>query len=369
MSIEVAIRRRFPAFTLDIEFACGETGLTALFGPSGTGKTTVINAIAGLLRLDAGRISVAGRVLFDSRAGVFVPPIERRVGYVFQDARLFPHLDVEANIRFGWRRAAARMDEAEIARIVEMLALGALLRRRPAHLSGGEKARVALARALLSNPVILLLDEPLAALDAARKNEILPYLERLRDEGRVPMLYVSHSPEEVARLANEIVLIREGRAIAAGPLFDMLTNLEFGELAGGALYGAVIETTVVRHLLNEGLTMLAFAGGELAVPLMRQPVGSRLRTHIRAEDVMIAREEPRAISANNVLPVMISAFRESDASHVDVRLVCGESALLARITRASFARLALATRERVFAIVKSVTVAPQIKLTGSSELP
>jgi molybdate transport system ATP-binding protein len=366
MTVEVALRHRFGVFALDVAFATGGTGLTALFGPSGAGKTTVINAIAGLFRPEAGRISLNGQILFDSRAGVSIPARLRRVGYVFQDPRLFPHLNVETNIRFGWRRAATRATEAEIARIVEMLGLVALLSRKPIHLSGGEKARVSLARALLANPAILLLDEPLAALDTERKNEILPYLEQLRDEGRVPILYVSHSLDEVSRLANDVVLIREGRLTASGSVFDVLTDLELPD-AGGAPYGAIIETRIARHLPQDGLSVLAFAGGELSIPLLNKPVGMRLRTHIRAEDVMLAREEPRAISANNVLPVQISAFRERPPAHVDVRLSCGDAVLIARITRASFRRLQLKSDEAIFAIVKSVTVAPQVEFLSAGQ--
>jgi molybdate transport system ATP-binding protein len=325
----------------------------------------VINMIAGLLRPDAGWISVNGNVLFDSQAGIWLPARRRRIGYVFQDARLFPHLDVETNIRFGWRRAVTRMPETEVAHIIDMLGLAALLDRKPASLSGGEKSRVAIARALLTSPALLLFDEPLASLDAARKNEILPYIERLRDEGCVPMILVSHLLEEVSRLANNIVFIREGRVIATGSVFDVLTDLELSQVTGGAPYGAVIETMVSRHLAADGLSILAFSGGELTVPLLERTIGTRLRTHIRAEDVMIAREAPRAISANNVLPANISAFREGSPAHVDIRLSCGATVLVARITRASFLRLELKPDEQVFAIVKSVTVAPQIELSNT----
>lgn len=369
MSVEVALRHRLGAFRLDAEFATHSAGLTALFGPSGAGKTTVINAIAGLLRPEAGRISVNRRILFDSEAGISIPARLRRVGIVFQDARLFPHLNVEANIRFGWRRAATRVPEAEVARIVEMMALAALLGRKPIHLSGGERARVSIARALLSDPAILLFDEPLAALDVARKHEILPYFERLRDEGRVPMLYVSHSLDEISRLANDVVLLREGRVIATGSVFDVLTDLQLTEVTRGAPYGAVLETRVARHLPLDGLSVLAFSGGELWVPSLDKAVGIRLRTHIRAEDVIIARDEPRAISANNLLRVKITAFRENSPAHMDVRLLCGPTVLVAHITRASFVRLALQVNDEVIAIVKSVTVAPQVELAVSKGGP
>ena len=359
MSIEIACRHRHRSFELDVAFAVEGPGITALFGPSGAGKTTVINAVAGLLRPDHGRIAIDGRVLFDSAADVWVPPRQRRVGYVFQDARLFPHLSVEKNLRFGWRRAAQRLPESETAQVIEMLGLAPLLRRKPAKLSGGEKGRVALGRALLASPEVLLLDEPLAALDQARKDEILPYLERLRDEGRIPMLYVSHSLDEVSRLANDIVILKSGRVAAAGSVFDVLTDLHLPDFTGSSPYGAVLETTVLRHLPQDGLTILAFPGGELSVPKLQLPESARLRTHIRAEDVMLARERPVAISANNVLPARVAGIRTSDEVHVDVQLRCGASALVARITRASASRLGLHDGMEVFAIVKSVTIAPQ----------
>jgi len=360
MSIEIAVRQRYGKFDLDAAFRVGRNGITALFGPSGAGKTAILNAIAGLLRPDDGRIAINGRVVFDKAAGIFVPPRERRIGYVFQDARLFPHFTVERNLRFGWRRSPNPMPETEVTGIVQLLGLAPLLQRKPANLSGGEKARVALGRALLASPEILLLDEPLAALDAARKNEILPYLERLRDETQLPIIYVSHSLDEVSRLAQKIVILNQGRVAASGTIFDVLTDLRLPDFTGPSPYGAVIETTVARHIASSGLTVLAFAGGELLVPRMEHAIGARLRTHIRAEDVMIAREEPRAISANNVLPAIIGDLRESTPEHVDLRLLCGATPLIARITRASSRRLELDKGLPVFAIVKSVTVAPQI---------
>lgn len=360
MSIEVAVRQGYGSFVLDAAFRVDRNGITALFGPSGAGKTTILNAVAGLLRPEQGRIAVDGCVLFDSTEGVCVPARKRRIGYVFQDARLFPHLTVEQNLRFGWRRSPNPMAQAEITSIVQMLGLAKLLARRPAKLSSGEKARVALGRALLANPAVLLFDEPLAALDASLKNEILPYLERLRDQARLPIIYVSHSLDEVSRLAQEVVILKQGRVAASGSIFDVLTDLRLPDFTGTSPYGAVIETTVARHIEASGLTVLAFAGGELVVPLMERAVGAELRTHIRAEDVMIAREEPRAISANNILTATIEGLRESTPGHIDIRLLCGPTLLVARITRASHARLELCEGLAVFAIVKSVTVVPNI---------
>ena len=322
MSIDVAFAHRCGDFALDVAFEAHNTGITALFGPSGAGKTTIIRALAGLIRPEHGRIAVNGRVLSDSNVGIWVPAHARRTGYVFQDGRLFPHLTVEANLRFGWRRAAIVLPEKDVSRITAMLGLEPLLGRKPAQLSGGERSRVAIGRALLAAPEFLLLDEPLAALDVERKQEIFPYLERLRDEQRLPIVYVSHSLHEVARLADTIVLLRAGRVLASGPLFDLLTDLEFGELAGANPYGTVLQAKVERHLVEDGLSLLAFAGGELAVATLSRPAGSRLRMHIRAEDIILARERPRAISANNILPVTIAAVRESPPQHVDVRLSC-----------------------------------------------
>ncbi|HTK80186.1 MAG TPA: molybdenum ABC transporter ATP-binding protein [Rhizomicrobium sp.] len=362
MSIDIEVRHAFGDFALHANFQVG-TGLTALFGPSGSGKTTTINAIAGLLRPEYGRIVLNGRTVFDSNAGIFVPSRDRRVAYVFQEARLFPHMTVETNLRFGWRRAPSRLTEPEIHRIVELLGLESLLARRPRNLSGGERSRVALGRALLSSPEILLLDEPLAALDAARKAEILPYLEHLRDSVRLPILYVSHSLEEVSRLADQVVVMQRGRSVASGTVFDVLTDLALPDVTGAAPYGTVFDAEIRDHHAADGITILDFAGGILVVPLLSRPIGMRLRVRVAAEDVMLAIEEPVQISANNILAGSITDIRTTER-HADVRLLCGQTPFVARITRASRERLSLAAGMRVFAIVKSVTVAPQIDPLG-----
>jgi molybdate transport system ATP-binding protein len=352
MSVEIALRHSFGAFALDIAFKIERPGVTALFGSSGAGKTSVINAIAGLLRAREGRIVIEDRVVLDTDTGVFVPPQQRRTGYVFQDARLFPHMSVADNLRFGWRRTPNRIGEDGIARIVDLLGLGPLLQRAPKALSGGEKSRVALGRALLSAPDLLLLDEPLAAIDAARRSEILPYLARLRDETRLPMIYVSHAVDEVARLADEIVVIRDGRVEAQGSVFDLLTKID-GSIP---TLGAVLDARVEAHRSSEGLSVLDFDGGQFIVSQITRDTGSRVRVRIRAEDILLAREEPHAISANNVLPAVVSALRAGGGRQVDVQIACGATKLVARITQASAARLALAPGVPVFAIIKSVIV-------------
>lgn len=357
MSIEIAIAHEFGGFDLDMRFRIEEKGVTALFGPSGAGKTSVVNAIAGLIHPRKGRIVLNGNVMLDSDARVSIPAHKRRIGYVFQDARLFPHMSVEDNLRFGWRRAPERAGEEEFAHIVMLLGLEYLLSRKPAKLSGGEKGRVALGRALLSSPELLLLDEPLAALDEPRKAEILPYLERLRDEARVPMLYVSHSLDEVTRLADHVVVMKAGKVIAQGEIFDLLSDLKFAAISGVPSYGAVLDAKIVAHR-EDGLTSLSFAGGELIVGRLARPVGARLRVRIRAEDIMLALEEPKAISANNVIAAVIAALEKSGETQADIQLTAGSAKLVARITQASAARLGLAPGMHVFAIVKSVIVAP-----------
>jgi len=350
MTLEVSLCHRRGAFTLDVSFAAGGR-VTALFGPSGSGKTSLVNAVAGLLKPDKGRIALDGHLLSDSAQGIFRAPETRRIAVVFQDARLFPHLSVMDNLLFGWRRAPEPAARAEIDHVVDLLGLGAHLARRPHGLSGGEKSRVALGRALLASPRLLLLDEPLAALDAARREEILPYLERLARAGSLPMLYVSHSVEEVARLADEIVVLKDGRVVVQGPVFDLLTDVD--QIAGIAPLGAVFEATVAGH--RDGLRLLAFDGGSLAVKRLPRELGARLRVRLRAEDIMLAREEPRAISANNVLSCTIAAMR-THGTEADIQLLCGATRIVARITEASRARLSLEPGLSVFAIVKSVTV-------------
>ena len=276
---------------------------------------------------------------------------------MFQDSRLFPHLSVESNLRFGWRRVPDRADEKEFGQIVELLQLRPLLARRPARLSGGEKSRVALGRALLARPRLLLLDEPLAALDAPRKAEILPYLERLRDLERLPMIYVTHSTDEVSRLADDLIVLSGGRLVAQGTVFDLLSDPDLGALVPA--HGAVFPARVESHS-EDGLTELAFSGGRLFVPRLARAPGTLLRVRLHADDVMLARVAPEAISANNVLAVEIVSVHAGSGPQAEVRLRCGEVKLAAHITRASVARLGLVPGQDAFAIIKSVTIDPQL---------
>jgi molybdate transport system ATP-binding protein len=355
MSGGVALRHHFAGFELDAAFAFGDKeGVTALFGASGAGKSTVLNAIAGLLTPEYGRIVLAGETLLDTKRGIDVPARSRRIGVVFQDTRLFPHLTVKANLLYGWQRTKDRIGAAAIGSLVTLLGLENLLDRRPRTLSGGEKSRVALGRALLMNPRALLLDEPLAALDAARKAEILPYLERLVRTTRIPMLYVSHSLDEVARLADRMVVIDRGRVLAEGSLFEVTQRLDL--VSGRELLpGAVLEARIAGHDEAHGLTELALAGERLVVPSIARPAGETVRIRIDAADVMLALVRPEGVSANNILPAVVAAIGEA-GPNADVQLALNDGCLIARITRRSLERLALTPGIPVFAIIKSVTV-------------
>ncbi len=355
MSAEISLRHAQGAFHLDASFGFSGPGVTALFGHSGAGKSTIIHAIAGLTQPDEGRIVVEGDILLDTAQRISVPAHERRMGVVFQDARLFPHLNVKANLLYGQRRTKENPSAGEIDGVVALLGLAHLLERKPRSLSGGERSRVALGRALLMHPRALLLDEPLAALDAARKNEILPYLERLRDESKIPILYVSHSMDEVARLADRIIVLHEGSVIAEGSLFDVTSNLDL--IGGGAqLPGSVLEAVVSAHDKAHALSELRLSGETLVVPALNRNIGDKVRLRIDAQDVMLALTKPDGISANNVLAASISEVRAGSGPYEDVLLSVGEARLVARITRRSAERLALEKGQKIFAVIKSVTV-------------
>ena len=355
--IEVAVRHRFGDFTLDTAFAA-EGGLTALFGRSGSGKTSLVNIIAGLIRPERGRVVVNREALTDTERGVFVPPKKRRVGYVFQEGRLFPHMTVRQNLLYGRWFAPRYVREGgrpgEIDHVIELLGIGGLLGRRPANLSGGEKQRVAIGRALLARPRLLVMDEPLAALDEARKAEILPYVERLRDEAGVPIVYVSHAIAEVARLATTLVVLSEGRVAAVGPTAAVMGRIDLFPLTGRAEAGAILSTRIAAHDAAFGLTVLRAAAGEMRVPHLEMPVGAALRVRVRARDVMIALSPPEGLSALNVLPGTVAEIGSSDGAIVDIGLDCAGETLIARLTRRSVERLGLEPGRKVYAVIKSI---------------
>lgn len=355
MSLEVRIAHDLGRFSLDVAFTA-PAGVTALFGPSGAGKSTIIDAVAGLLRPRAGRIAVNGTVLFDSAARRWVPAHRRRIGYVFQDARLFPHMSVRDNLLFGWRRAGRPTEAGEIDRLVSILGIDHLQDRRPAALSGGERQRVALGRALLARPRLLLLDEPLAALDSARRAEILPYLERLRDVSAVPMVYVTHTIDEAIRMADHMVLLDHGRVAATGSVLDIMSRLDLYPFTGRYEAGAALDAHIAGHDPVDHLTRLDFAGGTLLVPQVDEPPGTAVRVRIRSRDVMLAKTPLSDVSALNVLAGEVRDVRREEGAFAEVQIAVGRSLLLARITRRSADALGLAPGVPIHAVIKSVAV-------------
>lgn len=350
--LDVDLRHRFAGFSLEARFTA-PAGITVLFGRSGSGKTTIVNALAGLLRPQAGRIAVGGQALLDTAAGVWLPPHRRRVGYIFQEGRLLPHLTVRQNLRYGALFAPRDAPREDLDRVVEMLGIGALLHRRPAALSGGEKQRVAIGRALLSGPRLLLADEPLAALDEARKAEILPHFERLRDELAIPILYVSHAAPEVARLATTVVAIEAGRVVRQGAAAEVLGD-PYVTPAGARAAGAVVVARVVAHHAD-GLSELEAGGQALWMPRVSQAENAEVRLRIAAHEVILARERPVGLSALNILPGTVAALRGGAGPGVMVALDTPAGRVLARITRRSALALDLAPGVAVFAIIKSVS--------------
>ncbi len=355
MTLAIALRQQWPSGSLDIAFTAPTPGVTALFGPSGSGKSSTLLAAAGLFRPDWCRVSVEGDILADTGRGVWIAPERRRLGVVFQDARLFPHLGVLGNLRYGLRRAppphAIGLDA-----VVALLGLEALLERRVHGLSGGERQRVAIGRALLAQPRLLLMDEPLARLDAARRAEILPYLARLRDETGLPILYVTHAADELARLADTVVLLEAGRVVASGPLPEIAARADL-PLAQRDDAGAILVARVAAHDALRGLTRLDAGRAPIFVPLLSQPIGAAIRARIPAREIALARAVPDAVSFQNVLParvgrVVIDPARRSALVELDL----GGTAILARFTPDAVSRLALAAGSATVALFKSVGV-------------
>ncbi len=354
MSLAIRLRHRFPAVQMDMAFEVPTPGVTVLFGPSGSGKSTIISAAAGLLRPDQCRIEVDGQVLADTDAGVWLPPERRRVGLVFQDARLFPHMSVATNLRFGMRRVAPgaiRIDD-----VVTLLGIGALLNRRPRTLSGGERQRVAIGRALLAQPHLLLMDEPLASLDSARKSEILPYLTQLKTALRLPIIYVTHALDEVAQLADSLVLIEAGRVVASGPLPEIAARTDL-PLARRDDAGAMLLCRVIEHDAVRGLTRLDGGGATFWVPLMDVPLQSDCRIRIPAREVILASKPPDAISVHNVVAGTVRRIAaETGRRSVLVEIALPAGAMLSRVTADAIVRLALSQGGPVLALIKSTSI-------------
>ncbi|MEG2975790.1 MAG: molybdenum ABC transporter ATP-binding protein [Comamonas sp.] len=342
-------------FSLDVDLQLPGHGVTALFGPSGCGKTTCLRSLAGLERAQ-GRVAVNGNIWQDDARKQWLPTHQRALGYVFQEASLFPHLSVQKNIDYGLKRTPVERRKVSRDRAVELLGIAHLMDRMPATLSGGERQRVAIARALATSPEVLLMDEPLAALDAQRKAEVLPYLEQLQRHLQIPVIYVSHSLDEVARLAQHMVLLDAGRVVAQGAVTDLLSSLDL-PLAHGDIASSVVHATVQSHDAADHLSTLAFDGGQLQL-VMAHPraVGTQVQLRVQARDVSLSLGRPESSSILNILPAQVLDLREDGPGQVMVSLQSGSTRLLARITQHSARALQLQAGLPLFAQIKGMAL-------------
>jgi molybdate transport system ATP-binding protein len=346
----------FPDFTLETALDLPGKGVTALFGHSGSGKTTLLRCIAGLERAPHGFLQIRGKLWQDSEQDFFLPTHQRPLGYVFQEASLFPHLNVRKNLEYGRKRSPFIRNPQGLEQAVELLGIAHLLERMPDKLSGGEKQRVAIARALAVSPQVLLMDEPLAALDFQRKQEILPFLTRLHNELAMPILYVTHSPEEVTQLADHLVVLQAGKVVASGTLAETLTRLD-SPLAQGKEASTVLQVTVCGHEPEFHLSHVRFAGGILSLPYQQQTaIGTALRLRVYARDVSITLQQPAQTSILNVLPATITGMAHDPEGRTMLRLNMGGEPLLSHITRKSASVLGLEKGMQVFAQIKATAI-------------
>ena len=349
-------------FTLNIDIETAVNGFTVLFGPSGSGKSSFLRCISGLERSPGGFLKVGDEVWQDDNLGIFLQPNKRKIGYVFQEMRLFPHFNVKGNLCYGLNRSTQKNSDTLFDQIVEILGLESLLNRHTANLSGGEKQRVALGRALLTRPRLLIMDEPLAALDTKRKQEILPYFQRMQSELNVPVFYVTHSLNEILQLVDTMLIMDQGKIVASGPVEKVFSHLEFVRNPGHSLAGTILDTTVVRQDEEFQLTVLNFKGHTLYVPRRDISPGNRLRIHIRAEDVILAVAPiENQTSVLNVLSARVIEIRPSteDNCKVDVQLDIGRP-LLASITRRSLSQLSLQSGQKIYAHIKAIRMAHEL---------
>ena len=344
-----------PDFSLDVDMKLSTRGVTALFGASGSGKTTCLRILAGLEASARGVVALGGDVWQNSQQNVFVPTYRRAVGYVFQEASLFDHLDVEGNLKFGFKRTPPNAQTHGWEQALDLLGIAHLLKRWPHQLSGGERQRVAIARALATSPQLLLLDEPLAALDVQRKAEVLPYLERLHTELAIPVIYVSHAPDEVARLADHLVLLDAGRVLASGPTRELLTRLDL-PLAHGDAAAAIIDAVVTRVEPQYHLSHAEFSGGQISLLNLSLQIGQHVRVRVQARDVSLTLARQQGTSVLNIFAATVTAISNDSPGQVMVALDAGGATLLARITQKSLEVLQLQAGSRVFAQVKGVAV-------------
>jgi molybdate transport system ATP-binding protein len=363
--IEIQARQRLGGLALSIDLQTTTGGVLALFGPSGAGKTSILNWLAGLNRPDSGRIQVDELVLFDSEAGINLPPEQRHLGYVFQEPRLFPHLGVRDNLLYGWKRRQRQPSsrpEITLDQVVHLLGIEHLLARRIHGLSGGEQQRVAIGRALLAQPKLLLMDEPLAAVDVHRKSEILPFIERLPAELALPIVYVSHDPDEIMRIADQVALIGDGKLLALGSLEAVLGRLDLPDLTEMAEPGAVIATTMLLPDDGTGLSVLGITGPsgaqEIRIGRLAVAVGQVVHLRILARDVALARQPVDGISILNQLPGVVRQIAPGSGPFVDLQIDIG-SLIWARISRRSANQLAFRVGDPLTALIKSAAADPK----------
>ncbi|MBN2420160.1 MAG: molybdenum ABC transporter ATP-binding protein, partial [Deltaproteobacteria bacterium] len=353
--MKVNIIRKQGNFTVDVDFTGAESGVTALYGPSGAGKTSVINMVSGLISPDKGHISVKELCLFDSEKGINLPTERRRIGYVFQDARLFPHMSVKNNLAYGLNLTPSGQRFVTFDPVVDLLGIGHLLNRRPSKLSGGEKQRVAIGRALLTSPAILLMDEPLASLDSRRKTEVLPFIMRLSREYKIPILYVSHLIDEILNLADKLVIMDSGRVLASGNTEDLFSRPDVQKHLSMDDHGSVVSGIVDEPCNSAGLTQLRFGSLRLTVPPVQAPKGMPIRVRIAAKHVAIALKKPEDTSFHNIFKGKVHSIVDKDGPFVDVYVDTGHI-ILARISRDSCCKLDLHEGKDVFILIKTVAV-------------
>lgn len=362
LEFDCAVRRG--AFLLTAQLALPTPGLSVLFGRSGAGKSTLVATLAGLLRPLNGRIALDGEVLFDSATGIDLPPERRAIGYLFQDGRLFPHYDVRGNLRYGLRRVRDRALRVPLDGVISLLGLESLLGRRIFELSGGERQRVALGRALLAQPRLLLLDEPLASVDRARKEEVLPYVERLRDELGLPIVYVSHDFEELLRLAQHVVVLEGGGVVAQAPVQEICRAAPLNAILGAGIVGTVLEGVVVRRDQASGLCIVRCGDSELYVAHGSLEEGAQVRLHLAADDIAVARERPTAVSIRNVLPAQVERLEPEQGAEL-LHLVIGNIRLIARVTESAARELELRAGTPCFALFKALAVKGHVLRRGA----
>ncbi len=364
--IKVQFQVTLPGAVFDIDFTAPGDGVTALFGRSGAGKSTIVDVMAGGTAVTGGHIYVNGEAFLDSARGKNLPIEQRRVGFVFQDSRLFPHMRVQSNLLYGYKRAGvAPFIQPEQA--VELLGLEDLLQRRPHRLSGGERQRVAIGRALLAQPSILLMDEPLSSLDPPRKAELLPYIERLRDELNIPIVYISHDFNEVMRLADYLVVVDQGRIAKHGPLLELASDPELSPLIGRYEAGSVLDCVVEEHDTRHALTRLRIGAHQISVPIVDAQIGGDVRVRLRARDVALALSEPQDTSIANRLPGVITELVPRDGPYIDAGIDIGAGIVRSLLTRASVERLGLQPGMSVWALVR--VVALDSRSVGFRRLP